>query len=125
MVFIGASLVTKFMRARKGIEQAREAFQNLDETIPSSWKEEWLAEEEQAQKQGGSHLATLYEPRLQGEKGCGSLAINMTTLTSFSAGKSLLEVQVALNEKLEKLGRTGQVLYVAAGYIVKVKIVHN
>ena len=66
---IANACAEKFKRAQKGIREAQVAFEELDSTLEEAWKEEWLAEETEAQSVKSKKLAKLYEPRISGEKG--------------------------------------------------------
>ena len=66
---VAQSCVDKWKRAKKGLKEAEEAFTGLDETISEDWKRQWQEEENKARVEKGENLASLYEPRIQGEKG--------------------------------------------------------
>ena len=98
---IANACAEKFKRAQKGIREAQVAFEELDSTLEEAWKEEWLAEETQAQSVKGKKLAKLYEPRISGEKGKESI---FSTRPCFAdvllKEKTFVEMQIALNEDM-------------------------
>ena len=69
LTYSAKSCAVKWHRAKKGLAEAEKAFTGLDETISEDLKKKWKEEEDNARIEKGKRLASLYEPRIRGEKG--------------------------------------------------------